>query len=231
MHFFRSIRGHLASVNFRKSHFVASAGLSSSQIRRMEHSLEMSSTSLPIKYLGVNLHKGQNMLRYCASLLARFDVKLNAWHKRFLSSAGCLVLIRHALSSIPLHVVAVSALPKSVITAIHRRISIFFQGSSGGQSRHHWVSRQSLFQPVEVGGLGIRHIHWLQEAYSYRLWWQYHSQDGLWQDYMRNKYGRRHDYQPRLTDSQTWKRIYLVHSQCASASMTVARGIRWTPAT
>lgn len=102
-------------VNLNKIQVVVSSGLSGVRVATL---LGMRLTDLPIKYLGVPLHCGIFRASHCQLLLADVDNKLNSWSNKLLSAAGRLTLIRSVLTSIPLHLLAVSRLPNSVITDI-----------------------------------------------------------------------------------------------------------------
>ncbi|CAH9142794.1 unnamed protein product, partial [Cuscuta epithymum] len=65
-----------------------------------------------MKYLGSNLHKGINRKSYCQHILEAFDNKLTTWKQKHLSFGGRLVLVKHVLNTIPLHLLAVDTFPK-----------------------------------------------------------------------------------------------------------------------
>lgn len=184
----------------------------------------MRSTCLPFRYLGSYLHKGINRARYCGSLLQHIDDRLQGWHSRLLSPTGCLVLLRSVLSSLPLHILAAGGLPKSVINIIGRKMATFYWGR-----RHHWVAWSSITNPREEGGLGLRDLTLLQQAYHCRIWWTYQQNNTLWSQYMHIKYGGRQDYLPRLFDSPVWKLICRIHSICHTQTQGQGSFLTWTP--
>lgn len=143
------------------------------------------------------------------SLLQHFDSKLMGWASRLLSPGSHLTLLKSVLTSIPLHLLAASRLPKSVIHALNRKISLFLWGG-----QHHWTSLENLCYPEIEGGWGIRSLVHIQRAYDCKLWWNYHSSNSLWAVYMRERYGQRMDYLPRIYDSPSWKRICSSHTLC-----------------
>ncbi|CAH9092683.1 unnamed protein product [Cuscuta europaea] len=89
----------------------------------------MRKSSLPLKYLGTNLHKGRNRFQYCTQLINHFDSKLSSWKQKNLSQGGRLVLIRYVLSTIPNHILAIDKLPKKVISTLEKKMASFFWGS------------------------------------------------------------------------------------------------------
>lgn len=211
-------------VNFQKSSLIPSARLSTRRVRSLTEILGMRLSALPFRYLGSYLHKGINRSRFCTALLQHFDDRLHGWHSRLLSSVGRLVLLRSVLSALPLHVMAAGGLPKSVIKMIHRKMATFYWGD-----RHHWVAWSKITLPVEEGGLGLRDLNALQQAYQCRIWWLYHKQDTLWSRYMHAKYGRRGDFQPRLPDSPVWKLIFRINNVCLSHAAGANTHLTWKP--
>lgn len=210
-------------VNFHKSSFIPSSSVTSSQCRIFKDILGMRATTLPFRYLGSYLHKGITQPIYCSTLLQHVDDRLHGWHARLLSSAGRLVLLRSVIAALPLHILATGGFPKSVIRMIDRKMSAFYWGD-----RHHWVAWKKITTPVEEGGLGLRNLSDLQQAYQCRIWWTYQKQNTLWSQYMHMKYGRRGDYHPRLPDSAIWKLICRIHHTCISQTTGAGSFLSWT---
>ncbi|VFQ87964.1 unnamed protein product [Cuscuta campestris] len=122
------------TINLHKSSFYPPKKTQVAQINRMGNYLGMKRGSLPFKYLGTQIHKGINRLKYCTDLLNHFDHKLKGWYKKFLSQGGRMILIKHVLSSIPLHLLGSSKLPKSVINCLHTKMSNFLWGNKEGKN-------------------------------------------------------------------------------------------------
>lgn len=116
-------------VNLHKSRVVVGEGVPGSQV---SHLLGMRLSTLPIKYLGSLLYKGINRAAYCTSLIGHVDAALISWSSKFLSIAGRIILIRHVLYTMPLHIIASSQLPKSVLDVLNRKMANFLWNG-----RHH----------------------------------------------------------------------------------------------
>ncbi|RAL47692.1 hypothetical protein DM860_012317 [Cuscuta australis] len=129
-----------------------------------------------------------------------------------LNQMGRLILIKHVLSPIPLHILAVHSLPISVTHLLHSRMANFFWGSRHGNQLHHWKSWKRLCQPSSAGGLGIKDLQTLQHTQSINLWWRVNHDTGVWANTMRAIYMRKGRIKEKLTDSTPWKRICRVHS-------------------
>ncbi|VFQ90414.1 unnamed protein product [Cuscuta campestris] len=73
-----------------------------------------------------------------------------------LNPIGRLILIKHVLSSIPLHLMAVHSLPLEVIKLLHKKMASFLWGVKEGIQKHHWIKWNKVCLPKDQGGLGIR---------------------------------------------------------------------------
>lgn len=129
-------------VSYTKSQFVLSSYITNRQQHNIIQVLAMQPSSLPIKYLGSYLYRGVNRASYCASLLQHFDSKLTGWASRLLSPGSRLILLKSVLTSIPLHILAASRLPKSIIQVLNRKISFFLWGG-----QHQWATLGKLCYP------------------------------------------------------------------------------------
>ncbi|XP_058111784.1 uncharacterized protein LOC131255108 [Magnolia sinica] len=89
-------------------------------------------------------------------LLDRVEKKVSGWKVRFLSQAGRTVLICHVLGSLPLHVMAVSVIPK--------------QGWVDGRRKFPWIAWNSITRPPE-GGLGVRKLQEVLDAMRMKMAW------------------------------------------------------------
>ncbi|CAH9141051.1 unnamed protein product, partial [Cuscuta epithymum] len=141
--------------------------------RSIESILGMQCSELPMKYLGIKLHKGINRFQYCDDFIKLFDSKLTPWKCKNLSQGGRLILIKHVLSAIPLHILAADTLPKKVISILERKLANFFWGFSNNRNKHHWLAWSKLCLPTNEGGLGIRTLSSLEKAFSIKLWWKW----------------------------------------------------------
>ncbi|CAH9114337.1 unnamed protein product [Cuscuta epithymum] len=65
------------TVNLEKNNFITGKGATyrSSTIAK---ALGMRKSSLPMKYLGANLHKGRNRFQYCSHIIRHFDSKMSS---------------------------------------------------------------------------------------------------------------------------------------------------------
>lgn len=85
-------------------------------------------------------------------IVQKVEKKLAGWKGKLLAPCGRLILIKHVLQCVPLHILAEP--PKTIISRIESIIANFFWGTSEEGSKYHWVKWMSCF-PMNEGGLGI----------------------------------------------------------------------------
>ncbi|VFQ88761.1 unnamed protein product [Cuscuta campestris] len=199
-------------INFSKSRFYTPKSTTADQHAKMEKALSMKCGSLPFTYLGAILRRGILKKEDCDSILNHIYKHLYSWYSRTLNQMGRLILIKHVLSSIPLHLIAVHSLPRSIIKTIHSLMANFLWGQKNGKAKYHWRNWNFICQNQNAGGLGIRDLLHIEKAYSIKLWWKAQHDQSLWAKLVRAKYMKNGCIKERLPDSPTWKRICRIHS-------------------
>ncbi|VFQ83061.1 unnamed protein product [Cuscuta campestris] len=199
-------------INWMKSRFFVSSKTPIRKCLQMEKALQIRCGKLPFIYLGGNITKGILRKEGFQPILQHFDKFLSSWYSKVLNPMGRLILIKHVLSSIPLHHIAVCELPKSIINTLHAKMKNFLWGYTNGNAKHHWKSWEYMCKPKKEGGLGIRDLHQVQKAYSLKLIWKINHVENLWTNFMKAKYiSNRAAIKANLPDSPTWKRICKAH--------------------
>ena len=82
--------------------------------------------------------------------------RVEGWGACTLNTAGRLTLVRTVLASIPIHILAVSKIPKHVINILDRLLHDFLWGSKMGKRLLHWVNWDNCIKSFDVMGLDIR---------------------------------------------------------------------------
>ncbi|VFQ75326.1 unnamed protein product [Cuscuta campestris] len=124
-------------INYSKSRFYCGKKCSSSDINKMGRILGMQHGQIPFRYLGAPICKGILRKEDCKELINHFDFYLHNWFSKTLNQMGRVVLIKHVLSAIPLHILAVHTLPNSVINSIHRKMNNFLWGHNKDKPKYH----------------------------------------------------------------------------------------------
>ncbi|EOY06960.1 Uncharacterized protein TCM_021522 [Theobroma cacao] len=197
-------------VNHQKSCFITTNGCALSRRQIISHTTGFHHKTLPVTYLGAPLHKGQKKVILFDSLISKIRDRISGWENKILSPGGRITLLRSVLSSQPMYLLQVLKPPVTVIEKIERLFNSFLWGDSCDGKKLHWTAWSKITFPVSEGGLDIRNLRDVFEAFSLKLWWRFQTCNSLWTRFLRTKYclGRiPHLVQPKLHDSQVWKRM------------------------
>ncbi|VFQ84579.1 unnamed protein product [Cuscuta campestris] len=112
-------------INLNKSKFYTSNNTTTSQIQHMEKAIGISRGKLPFTHLGAPICHGILRKEHCKDILGHFEKRIHFWYSKTLNQMGRLILIKHVLSSIPLHILAVHTLPKYIIHTLTKYMANF----------------------------------------------------------------------------------------------------------
>ncbi|KAJ6822973.1 uncharacterized protein M6B38_386025 [Iris pallida] len=143
-------------------------------------------------------------------LLDKIRSKLMGWQNKILSPGGKLVLINNVLSSIPMYTLVAYCPPRAVLWTIERMFAAFFWGSKDGVSKRSWLVWRFVTRTKSEGGLGIKCLNDIMDAFSMKLWWKLRHGKGLWEELLKSKYFRkRHPCDAFMTSkcSHIWRWI------------------------
>ncbi|KAM7481360.1 hypothetical protein LguiB_005943 [Lonicera macranthoides] len=101
---------------------------------------------------------------------------------------GRLVLIRHVLQSMAIHIMAAFEPPKAIMQRIESLFANFFWGQIDGIQKYHWIRWSKCCLHVTEGGLGVRSLEDTCKAFSMRLWWNLRQANSIWAKFMKSKY-------------------------------------------
>ncbi|VFR00960.1 unnamed protein product [Cuscuta campestris] len=202
------LRASGQEINNKKSKVFCKKSCHWTYKNKLEKALGFMVGSPPFKYLGSTITSGKLKRIHCEHILNHFDAYLNSWYSKELNPMSRLIPIKHVLSVIPLHTLAVQDLPKSIINIIQGKLANFFWGTKLGKSKHHWPNGLlSASLAYREGGLGLRSLEDLQKACALKLWWKVINANSLWSNFVKDKYYRDGLFETKLYDSASWKRI------------------------
>lgn len=176
-------------LQLSKCKFYLPASAPRERVRSVRDTTNFSRGVFPLTYLGVPIGPGKRLTSHFQPLIDRIQSKAQGWQANLLSDGGRLVLIRHVLASMPIHILAVADIPATVFRKIESIFANFFWGKSDWGNRKHWVAWVSLCLPVAEGGIGVRSISDVKKAFHLKLCWLLCTSDSVWADFMRCKYG------------------------------------------
>lgn len=141
----------------------------------------------PIKYLGVPLFLHRANVIHFEYLIEKIRRAIDGWKVKLLSFGGKITLIKAVHSSSPIYTIASVLVHMSVLNRIERLMANFIWNSKSA-ARTHLVNWKRVCATEEVGGLGIRGLHQIQQSLHAKLMWLVMRDDSLWAKFARAKY-------------------------------------------
>lgn len=135
-------------VNWSKSSFLISRHATHRKVRWIEDYTGVPRTQWPFRYLGNVLYKGRKRRSHFQHLLDKFNARLAGWQGHLLSPGGRLILIKHVLSTIPIHVLSVFDPPKAVLSQLESICSRFLWRSHDQHTKRVWRSWDRMAYPT-----------------------------------------------------------------------------------
>lgn len=122
---------------------------------RVLRSLGIPHAFFPSKYLGVPLFIGSPKAHYFEILKESFRQRLSGWKKNLISLAGRVILVKHVLQSLSIHILLVLPIPSSICNFLEKWMKNFLWSGGPAQSKRSFLNWNSVCQPKSEGGLGF----------------------------------------------------------------------------
>ncbi|XP_043689263.1 uncharacterized protein LOC122640174 [Telopea speciosissima] len=177
-------------VNRQKSCFVLGRKASLARAHMIGVVTGFPRKTLPITYLGAPLYAGRLKICFFDDMVGKIRNKVAGWKGKLLSTGGRVTLLKHVLSSIPIHVLATLIPPKAVIRRLYGIFADFLWGCSEWGKRRHWVCWRKFCRPLQEGGLGVRLLEDVGLSLRLKGLWKVFTEDSLWSEFFRAKYFR-----------------------------------------
>ncbi|XP_074314729.1 uncharacterized protein LOC141649964 [Silene latifolia] len=147
---------------------------------------------------------------------------ISSWSSLHLSQASKFVIINSILLGSLVHILAAVPLPLSVSRKIDFLIAAFWWSKNSSRRSIHWLSQPHLHIPRDTGGLGIKSVTILGQAYLLKNFWRLHHRPaGLLAKYLTPKYQKDlpiPDLKSKVTQpSFVWQGICKVAANCSAA--------------
>ncbi|XP_060190667.1 uncharacterized protein LOC132619937 [Lycium barbarum] len=127
-------------------------------------------------------------INYFSEMVNSITSRIHSWHTKFLSKGGKIVLIKHVLSAMLVHLLAAMKPPKGTFEQIESAMIRFLWSDKESMRKYHWSSWEAMCLPGEEGGVGLRCLSDVSNAFTAKQWWNLRTKDSLWKEYMMSKY-------------------------------------------
>ena len=122
-------------------------------------------------YLGCSVYVGGVRIHHFDDMIRKIGGRISWWVNRLFSFGGKLVLIRHVLSSMLLHLFHVLWPHAIVIQILERLFTRFLWSDIDFRRSIHWYRWSFVCFQVAKGGLRGRFFCNLAYAFKMKLWW------------------------------------------------------------
>lgn len=128
LHHYKAVSGQ--SINQAKSCFYIGTFASASRQAIVHSITDFQRLQLPFTYLGCSIFRGSFKISHFDDMVWKIRDKISGWANQLLSFGGKLVLIRHVLLSMPLHLLHVHCPHAAVVQLLERFFNWFLCGDS-----------------------------------------------------------------------------------------------------
>ncbi|TXG59223.1 hypothetical protein EZV62_013796 [Acer yangbiense] len=215
-------------MNKDKSAIFPSKYISSARKRDLLHVTGFREGYFPVTYLGAPLVYGKLSSRILEPLVEKIRNKIVGWKFKLLSQGGRLILLRHVLSSMPIHLMSVVNVPGVTISKINSLLANFLWGEMDGRRKTHWRSWGKVCKPTSKGGLGLRDLKDVQKSLLMKFAFRLLTSNNLWSDFFRAKYCRNDHIlvrKGRPTDSRFWRSMVAIIPEVVDNVKILVRGV------
>ncbi|XP_061999298.1 uncharacterized protein LOC133716631 [Rosa rugosa] len=159
-------------VNKTKSHVYL--GKSAVHRRTLIYSwLGVPVGKLPFMYLGVPIFVGRPKQIYFQVLADRIRNVMSQWRGHSLSMAGRVTLVNSVVVSMLSHSFTIYAWPRTVLQQVRNWMRNFIWTGNVSSRAYHPVSWKKCCAPLKEGGLGVRNIMALNNAFLLKKFWDF----------------------------------------------------------
>ncbi|XP_055814323.1 uncharacterized protein LOC129883750 [Solanum dulcamara] len=186
---YERISGQL--INKHKSHFMIPSNAFKSTVLRIKRIRGFNQKNSPITYLGCPIYIGRQRVIYYSDLISKIVNRITGWQAKILSYGGRVVLVKHVIQAMPIHLLSASTPLSTTIKQIQSITANFFWGWKNDKRKYHWSSWKNLSYPYDEGGIGVRQITDMAKSFQYKQWWVLRTKNTLWGEFLKAKYCQR----------------------------------------
>ncbi|KAK2648080.1 hypothetical protein Ddye_015569 [Dipteronia dyeriana] len=118
----------------------------------------------PVTYLGAPLVSQKLISWIMKPLVEKIRKKIIGWKFKLLSHGRRLILLRHVLSSMPIHLMSLFNVPQVTISHINSFLANCLWGEVEGKRKNHWHSWGKVCKLTAEGGMGLRDLKDVQKS-------------------------------------------------------------------
>ncbi|XP_074282600.1 uncharacterized protein LOC141607138 [Silene latifolia] len=186
-HDFEAASGQM--INLQKSFIKFSPNSPADFKSHMTSILRMKDADSFGTYLGVPVDLPKCKKNAFHDLLDKITTRISSWASLHLSQPSKLVIINSILIGSLCRILAAVPLPLSVSKKLDSLIAAFWWSKNSSQRSIHWLSQPHLHTPKDTGGLGIKSVTVLSQAYLLNNFWRiHHRPTGILAKYLAPKY-------------------------------------------
>ncbi|XP_072074464.1 uncharacterized protein [Arachis hypogaea] len=162
------------------------------------------------RYLGAYLTNNRKKKEDFKSIIERTKSKLKGWKANCLSLAGRITLAQTVISPMLNFDMLHTKIPIGICNEVEKCQRKFIWGENSNTRKLHAVKWDTLCKTKINGGLGMRKLHIMNDAFFMKQVWRLmHERETLWAKVLFNKYGREKDsilnMENRASDSKFWR--------------------------
>ncbi|RVX19756.1 LINE-1 reverse transcriptase-like [Vitis vinifera] len=145
---------------------------------------------LPTVYLGLPLGAHHKAVSIWDGVEERMRKRLAQWKRHYISKGGRIILIKCAMASLPIYIMSLFRMPKSVVRRLEKLQRDFLWGGGSLERKAHLINWEVVCTRREKGGFGLRKIDSLNKALLGKWVWRFAvEKDNLWRLMIGVKYG------------------------------------------
>ncbi|KAL9683236.1 hypothetical protein QQ045_015055 [Rhodiola kirilowii] len=220
------------TINYGKS-MCLGVGIDAEQLQTFANELGCPMGSVPLSYLGMQVGCNPGRLTTWKPILQKFKNKLASWRSANLSMAGRVVLIKSALSNLPLYYASLYKMPVMVAQVMEKIQRQFLWGSSENRKKTHYVKWSKITRPKKYGGLGIQGMIEKNMVLLSKWWWKLISgKGGLWRRMILEKYAIKGPHDPKAVSlhrsklSNSWRDILKTVQGNSEVALAFREGLK-----
>ncbi|KAL9683559.1 hypothetical protein QQ045_015381 [Rhodiola kirilowii] len=170
LHEYEQVSGQM--INYSKSKVCFNPNVNQQLRSEISEILGIREVAKHGKYLGLPMVAGQNKVECFRALEENLQNKIKDWKSKLLSAARKEVLIKSTLTAMPQYAMTCYKLPVTVCRRLNSDIINFWWSSKDKGRSVHWINKSTLFREKSQGGLDLRDLECVNDAFILKQGWR-----------------------------------------------------------